>query len=117
MKPTPEIIGRWLELPSANAGGKLHVMFTPDSKMIVRKVIPEKVIEAVKERCQEDLTKKGALIGNTQRHWLKVGSLPTPLHAHLEKKLGPSKDPDAQKNWSRFWNRRGNPFRASEHSV
>jgi hypothetical protein len=116
-RPTPEIIGRWLDLPSANAGGRLQVLFTPDHKMVVRKVIPERVIEAIKERCQEDLAKKGTLVGNTQKHWLKVGSIPKPLHSHLERKLGPSQDPDAQKNWNRFWNTSGNPFRSSEHKL
>ena len=93
-------------------------MFTPDHKLVVRKTIPERIMQAVQERCQQDLARKGSLLGNTQKHWLKVGSIPKPLHAHLEGKLGPSQDPDAQKNWANWWNSSDNRrFRSSEHRI
>lgn len=120
MRVSPEVIGRWIELPPDDqTGAAVRIRFEANGYTVQRR-IPERIMQAVQETCasHRDLLRKGKLVGNTQRHFLKIGSLPLSLKAHLERKLGPTNDPDAAKNWKRFWNDSDNrKFRSSEHRL
>jgi hypothetical protein len=57
------------------------------------KTIPERVIQAIKDeaRDQRDLHKKGTMIGNTQRHWMPLISMPTAMMEQWKQELGEPK--------------------------
>jgi hypothetical protein len=86
--------------------------------MVVQRFVDPKVIRAVAEQARHDreIHKKGTMLGNTQRHWRKIGSLPSAMHAQLKERMGSAaQDPKA---WRKLWNSgEYAEFRASEGRV
>lgn len=115
MQLGPHDHGRWLRMPDTRDGVRVEVLFEPSGTMHVRRTIPERLMDALKrdEAVSRDLLRKGTLLGGTQKHWLKVGSLPKGLHMTLKERFGSD-----QKAWGKWWNDPDNrAFRSSEHRV
>jgi hypothetical protein len=125
MKPfvvPPESQGQWLNLGNlVGDGTHLQIKFDPVHGMIVQRTIPAAVMEQATQdnRYQLDHNKKGALIGNTQKHWLPVCSIPKHIDSQWCDELGnPREDHDAWKAWKRRLNSNEfRNFRTSEHRL
>lgn len=112
-------LGKVLNLGDlAGIGMNISICFQPGVGAVVIKTIPEKVIQAVKDtaRDQRDIHKKGTMIGNTQRHWMPVSSMPSAIREQWETELGAPKH-----NWKK-WRQRLNSnefrdFRTSERKL
>jgi hypothetical protein len=104
-----ESVGKWLNLGDISRDGThLYVKFDREQGMIVKRIIPEHVVEqAVKDnRYRAEENKKGTLLrGGTQHHWLPLCSLPAALDDKWQQEIGnPNKDPDSWKAWKKRLN-------------
>lgn len=112
----PDTQGVWIDILDNGDGSKTRIKFDRDRGLIVQRYIPAKIMQAVIEtaRHSRDIHRKGRLLGNTQRHWVPIASIPKHIDAELKQKLGPMKhDP---KGWKKAL---ANPdlaaFRTSEY--
>jgi hypothetical protein len=87
-------LGKVLNLGDlAGNGVNVSICFQPGAGAVVVKTIPERVIQAIKDeaRDQRDLHKKGTMIGNTQRHWMPLISMPAEMWEQWKQELGEPK--------------------------
>jgi hypothetical protein len=114
--------GKWLNLGDISGDGTFtKIKFDSEHGMIVKRVIPEKVLElaTTDNNYTRDHNAKGKLIGNTQKHWLPICSIPKQIDRQWQNELGnPREDPDAWKAWKRRLNSSEyRNFRTSEHKL
>jgi hypothetical protein len=88
----------------AQDGTRVRVMFLSTGGMVVQRILDPAIFRAVAEqaRHERDIHRKGTMIGHTQRHWRKIGSLPAAMHAQWKDELGPVAD--NPKAWKKRWN-------------
>lgn len=112
---------RWMNLGNLTAdGSNICVRFEPGVGMIVKRVVPEKVMREVMKNANaaREIFKKGKMLG-TQNHWLPIATMPVSLYEQWKRELGdPKRDPVAMKKWkARLNSNEYRNFRASEHRI
>jgi hypothetical protein len=98
-------------------GMPVEIAFLPDGGIAERRVIPESVIEGLKKEtaADRDSQPRGSMLGNTQKHRLKVMELPLPLAASLKRRFGPfSRN---RKDWMKWLNNEGSVFLSSQYRI
>ena len=112
---------KWMNLGNLGAdGANVMVRFEPGVGMVVKRVIPERVVQAAMENAKEarEIFKKGKVLRSHAR-WLPVYSMPVDIREQWTQELGdPKKDPDAWKRWKQRLNSSEyRHFRTSEHHL
>ena len=98
-------------------GMPVEIAFLPDGAVVERRVMPESVIEGIKREnaANRDEQPRGSMLGNTQRHRLKVMELPLPLAASLKRRFGPFNK--NRKDWMKWLNNEGSVFLSSQYRI
>jgi hypothetical protein len=100
-----------------HAGMPVEIAFLPDGGMVERRTVPEAYVEGLKDHAaaERDDNRRGSLLGNTQRHRLKVMEMPAPLYASLARRFGPFKK--NKKDWIKWLNNEGQAFLTSQYRL
>lgn len=113
---------QWMNLGNLGAdGANVMVRFEPGIGMIVKRTIPQRVVQAALENAKtsREIFQKGKVLRGDQNHWLPFYSMPVDIREQWVRELGdPKKDPDALKLWKQRLNSNEyRAFRTSEHHV
>src|SRR3954466_11067832 len=100
-----------------HSGMPVEIAFLPDGGVVERRTIPEAYIENLKKHtaAERDVTPRGSMAGNTQKHRLKIMEMPATLAASLARRFGPYKS--NKKDWIRWLNNDGQCFMTSQYRL
>jgi hypothetical protein len=100
-----------------HSGMPVEIAFLPDGGVVERRTIPEAYIEGLKThtKAERDDTPRGSLLGNTQKHRLKIMEMPKPLYFMLRRRFGDFKT--NKKDWIKWLQNDGQCFLTSQYRL